>query len=248
MAAPTVRQCSPQRSACRSTSCGTTLTGLLWSPRMSSINFKRLLSSLTPRKGDWALEFKFPPTLTQIMVLESSSCWLPKTVLPRSVNPGPWRTARPRLCSSKWKRPTRCPRPLRTGSWPTRGVRGNSTATASLHSRFTSPSRSFLSPRSRSPRAHRLMEGGSDSEGGSLPPSYLDEDPERMKHSKITADLLSWLHFLITLAQYVFDHSLLCFSLEPGRKQKTPKKFTGEQPSISGTFGLKGKNGTISLT
>ncbi|CAB1451948.1 unnamed protein product, partial [Pleuronectes platessa] len=49
--------------------------------------------------------------------------------------------------------------------------------------------------------------GGSDSEGGSLPPSYLDEDPERMKHR---------------------------------RKQKTPKKFTGEQPSISGTFGLKG--------
>nr|XP_046213689.1 zinc finger protein 512B-like [Oncorhynchus gorbuscha] len=28
----------------------------------------------------------------------------------------------------------------------------------------------------------------------------------------------------------------------PGRKQKTPKKFTGEQPSISGTFGLKGMN------
>ncbi|XP_069382061.1 zinc finger protein 512B isoform X13 [Paralichthys olivaceus] len=49
--------------------------------------------------------------------------------------------------------------------------------------------------------------GGSESEGGSLPPSYLDEDPERMKHR---------------------------------RKQKTPKKFTGEQPSISGTFGLKG--------
>lgn len=48
---------------------------------------------------------------------------------------------------------------------------------------------------------------GSESEGGSLPPSYTDEDPERMKHR---------------------------------RKQKTPKKFTGEQPSISGTFGLKG--------
>lgn len=29
-------------------------------------------------------------------------------------------------------------------------------------------------------------------------------------------------------------------SPESGRKQKTPKKFTGEQPSISGTFGLKG--------
>ncbi|GLD48584.1 zinc finger protein 512B isoform X4 [Lates japonicus] len=51
--------------------------------------------------------------------------------------------------------------------------------------------------------------GGSESEGGSLPPSFPDEDPERMKHR---------------------------------RKQKTPKKFTGEQPSISGTFGLKGRN------
>ncbi|XP_019723977.1 zinc finger protein 512B isoform X3 [Hippocampus comes] len=51
--------------------------------------------------------------------------------------------------------------------------------------------------------------GGSESECGSLPPSYPDEDPERMKHKQ-------------------------------GRKQKTPKKFTGEQPSISGTFGLKG--------
>ncbi|XP_053174403.1 zinc finger protein 512B isoform X2 [Scomber japonicus] len=48
---------------------------------------------------------------------------------------------------------------------------------------------------------------GSESEGGSLPPSFPDEDPERMRHR---------------------------------RKQKTPKKFTGEQPSISGTFGLKG--------
>ncbi|XP_070695712.1 zinc finger protein 512B isoform X4 [Pempheris klunzingeri] len=49
--------------------------------------------------------------------------------------------------------------------------------------------------------------GDSESEGGSLPPSFPDEDPERMRHR---------------------------------RKQKTPKKFTGEQPSISGTFGLKG--------
>ncbi|KAM9344317.1 zinc finger protein 512B isoform 2-T3 [Pholidichthys leucotaenia] len=49
--------------------------------------------------------------------------------------------------------------------------------------------------------------GGSESEGSSLPPSFSDEDPERMRHR---------------------------------RKQKTPKKFTGEQPSISGTFGLKG--------
>ncbi|XP_074500201.1 zinc finger protein 512B isoform X6 [Sebastes fasciatus] len=50
---------------------------------------------------------------------------------------------------------------------------------------------------------------GSESDGDSLPPSFPDEDPERMRH-------------------------------KPGRKQKTPKKFTGEQPSISGTFGLKG--------
>uniref|UniRef100_A0A4W3II51 Zinc finger protein 512 n=1 Tax=Callorhinchus milii TaxID=7868 RepID=A0A4W3II51_CALMI len=36
-------------------------------------------------------------------------------------------------------------------------------------------------------------------------------------------------------------HLIFCNDLfEPGRKQKTPKKFTGEQPSISGTFGLKG--------
>lgn len=28
--------------------------------------------------------------------------------------------------------------------------------------------------------------GGSESEGGSLPPPYPDEDPERMRHSKIT--------------------------------------------------------------
>ncbi|KAB5546464.1 hypothetical protein PHYPO_G00072340 [Pangasianodon hypophthalmus] len=54
-----------------------------------------------------------------------------------------------------------------------------------------------------------LDAGGSESEGSSLPPTFPEEDPERMKHR---------------------------------RKQKTPKKFTGEQPSISGTFGLKGMN------
>lgn len=31
--------------------------------------------------------------------------------------------------------------------------------------------------------------GGSESEGGSLPPPFPDEDPERMKHSKITVCL-----------------------------------------------------------
>ncbi|XP_015220319.1 zinc finger protein 512B [Lepisosteus oculatus] len=49
--------------------------------------------------------------------------------------------------------------------------------------------------------------GGSESEAGSLPSLFPEEDPERTRHR---------------------------------RKQKTPKKFTGEQPSISGTFGMKG--------
>lgn len=31
--------------------------------------------------------------------------------------------------------------------------------------------------------------GGSESEGGSLPPPFPDEDPERMRHSKITVCL-----------------------------------------------------------
>ncbi len=46
----------------------------------------------------------------------------------------------------------------------------------------------------------------------------------------------------------MFDLLLLFFSFEPGRKQKTPKKFTGEQPSISGTFGLKGNTNTHTRT
>lgn len=32
--------------------------------------------------------------------------------------------------------------------------------------------------------------GGSESEGGSLPPPFPDEDPERMRHSNIAANLL----------------------------------------------------------
>uniref|UniRef100_A0A8D2NJK2 Zinc finger protein 512B n=1 Tax=Zosterops lateralis melanops TaxID=1220523 RepID=A0A8D2NJK2_ZOSLA len=39
---------------------------------------------------------------------------------------------------------------------------------------------------------------------------------------------------------YLTKSLSLFLSFESGRKQKTPKKFTGEQPSISGTFGLKG--------
>ncbi|XP_042347469.1 zinc finger protein 512B isoform X2 [Plectropomus leopardus] len=64
-----------------------------------------------------------------------------------------------------------------------------------------------VQPQSQQSHSTSSDAGGSESEGGSLPPSFPDEDPERMKHR---------------------------------RKQKTPKKFTGEQPSISGTFGLKG--------
>ncbi|XP_043970669.1 zinc finger protein 512B isoform X1 [Gambusia affinis] len=68
------------------------------------------------------------------------------------------------------------------------------------------PSSHTVQPQSQS-QSTSSDAGGSESEGGSLPSSYPDEDPERMRHR---------------------------------RKQKTPKKFTGEQPSISGTFGLKG--------
>ncbi|KAF7662816.1 hypothetical protein LDENG_00225660 [Lucifuga dentata] len=64
-----------------------------------------------------------------------------------------------------------------------------------------------IQPLSQQSQSTSSDAGGSESEGGSLPPSFPDEDPERMRHR---------------------------------RKQKTPKKFTGEQPSISGTFGLKG--------
>lgn len=65
----------------------------------------------------------------------------------------------------------------------------------------------LVQPQSQQSQSTSSDAGGSESEGGSLPPSFPDEDPERMRHR---------------------------------RKQKTPKKFTGEQPSISGTFGLKG--------
>lgn len=82
--------------------------------------------------------------------------------------------------------------------------------------------------------------GGSESEGGSLPPPFPDEDPERMRHSELTVYLLrqtTYSHGVFLL----YNLTLWWFSPDPGRKQKTPKKFTGEQPSISGTFGLKGK-------
>ncbi|KAF3860583.1 hypothetical protein F7725_000838 [Dissostichus mawsoni] len=64
-----------------------------------------------------------------------------------------------------------------------------------------------VQPQSQQSHSTSSEAEGSESEGDSLPASFPDEDPERMRHR---------------------------------RKQKTPKKFTGEQPSISGTFGLKG--------
>ncbi|XP_010765001.1 zinc finger protein 512B isoform X5 [Notothenia coriiceps] len=66
-----------------------------------------------------------------------------------------------------------------------------------------------VQPQSQQSHSTSSEDEGSESEGDSLPASFPDEDPERMRHKL-------------------------------GRKQKTPKKFTGEQPSISGTFGLKG--------
>lgn len=48
------------------------------------------------------------------------------------------------------------------------------------------PSSHTVQPQSQS-QSTSSDAGGSESEGGSLPSSYPDEDPERMRHSKITA-------------------------------------------------------------
>lgn len=107
----------------------------------------------------------------------------------------------------------------------------------------TQPSLQLHLPPSEQSRSQSTSSdaGGSESEGGSLPPSYPDEDPERMKHSKITAFVRGAAGAACSRRVCFTLLCALCFSLEPGRKQKTPKKFTGEQPSISGTFGLKGR-------
>ncbi|KAH0619268.1 hypothetical protein JD844_019174 [Phrynosoma platyrhinos] len=64
-----------------------------------------------------------------------------------------------------------------------------------------------------------------------------EEDPERMKHKAELAR--GWEGVFVEELQLskARDKEL---KNQLGRKQKTPKKFTGEQPSISGTFGLKG--------
>lgn len=77
-------------------------------------------------------------------------------------------------------------------------------------------------------------------------PVSPEEGAERTKHSKRRAggQRLGWgSHPLAQASRWLFDQNLgLCLLCpESGRKQKTPKKFTGEQPSISGTFGLKGR-------
>lgn len=78
---------------------------------------------------------------------------------------------------------------------------------------------------------------------GPVPPP--EEGAERTKHSKTrlggsgqrggAGQRLA--------SRWLFDQTSgpRFLSPESGRKQKTPKKFTGEQPSISGTFGLKGE-------
>lgn len=54
------------------------------------------------------------------------------------------------------------------------------------HSQPSQQSEQVQSPHSQSQSQSTLSDaGGSESEGGSLPPSLPDEDPERMKHSKI---------------------------------------------------------------
>lgn len=152
-----------------------------------------------------------------------------------SVNSGPWRTVLPLRCSSRWKRPTRCPFPLRTESWPTRGVRENSTVTASKR---TSHSQSRLCPSSRSLRARHPMQVAVKAREAAFPllsPMKTQSECGTVSLQCIFYYTFSWCVFIVWVDPVFY------FSPDPGRKQKTPKKFTGEQPSISGTFGLKGK-------
>lgn len=81
--------------------------------------------------------------------------------------------------------------------------------------------------------------GAKESKESSLSPLFPDQDPERVKHSEFPGYILNWCKPVLLF--FSFDRVVLYVCLNTGRKQKTPKKFTGEQPSISGTFGLKGK-------
>lgn len=180
---------------------------------------------------------KLSHIMVLVMVLVTSWCWLPKIVLPHFL--GPWRTVPPLRCSSKWKRPTRCPCPLRMGSWPTRRLRGNSTATAS---KLTSRSQSSLNPSSRSPKARHLTRVAVRVRAAAYPLLSLMKTQSECGTVILQRIFCNGPHCLaMCLRCMSWPFNALCFSPEPGRKQKTPKKFTGEQPSISGTFGLKGK-------
>lgn len=105
---------------------------------------------------------------------------------------------------------------------------------------------------STDPSSSSLMLGSRPSVGREAvrpagPVSPPEEDPERTKHSKMRAlGKVRGLGRWGSGSRWLFDQNLgPCFlSPESGRKQKTPKKFTGEQPSISGTFGLKGETPT----
>lgn len=239
MAVLTVKQCLQQKYGWKSTSCGITPTKLVRNPRESTLNFIRFLSNSTQRKGDQHLEFKFSPAVTKLMVF-FMLCWKSKTAL--SVNSGPWRTVLPLQCSSKWKRLTRCLHPLRMENWPTRKTRGD-TSTASLHSRFISPSQ-FSN--SHSPKAHHLMQEEVKARGAAFPLLFMMKT--RSEWSTVRLQQVCFFCNRIQTKCFCREHIMhiaykptpsSCFSGQ-GRKQKTPKKFTGEQPSISGTFGLKG--------
>ncbi|KAJ8779170.1 hypothetical protein J1605_013021 [Eschrichtius robustus] len=132
-----------------------------------------------------------------------------------------------------------CPLPPKQAR-PENGEYGPSTTDqSSAFPLSTDPSSSPLSLGSR-------PLGGKEAPRAAGPVSLPEEGAERTKHSKTRAGGGGRAGAAASRPEppdgYLTRAFVLCFlSPESGRKQKTPKKFTGEQPSISGTFGLKGE-------
>jgi len=195
MDVPTVRQCLPQRCACRSTSCGTTQTELIKRPRKSNLSFKRLMSSPTPRKGDWNYGAHIissdPNGVSSVMMVTSLNCCLCEF--------RPMENSHPSSVFFKVKKTHEVSTPSQNGELAhQKGERKqHSHKQPSQQIHHSQP----VQPESQS-QSTSSDAGGSESEGGSLPPSFPDEDPERMRHSKITAKLLqqaSESHYMLLL-------------------------------------------------
>lgn len=182
MAVPTVRPCLPQKCVCRNTNCGITQTESAWKPRTSSLSFKRLLWSPTLRKGDWDIA----QISNQIESLKDNCLNCPVSFCefrPMEISP-------PSPVFFKVKKTHEVSTPSQNGELAyqknERKQHSHSQPSQQIHQ--TLP----VQPHSQQSHSQSTSSdaGGSESEGGSLPPSFPDEDPERMKHSKISTCLL----------------------------------------------------------